>query len=141
VSHDPKHHRRSIRLSTYDYTEPGAYFVTICTQDHTCLFGEIINGEMRMNEAGSMVQGVWDEFPSHYPGVSTDAFVIMPNHIHGIVVLTLVEAGPRACPDSRSRTRADDSAQSREGQPQGVAPTSGEAAGSEPAMSLGDMVA
>jgi REP element-mobilizing transposase RayT len=81
-----------------------------------------------MNEAGSMVQGVWDELASHYPCVSTDAFVVMPNHVHGIIMLTLVGAGPHACPDL---------VQSWEGQPRGVAPTKGDL----PAMSLGDVVA
>jgi len=128
TAHDREHPRRSIRLDGYDYAESGAYFVTICTQDHLCLFGEIIDGDMRMTNPGDMVQAVWDELPSHYPGVSTDAFVVMPNHIHGIIMLASVGAGPRACPGS---------ARSKEGQPQGVAPTRGGA----PAMSLGDVVA
>jgi putative transposase len=85
-------------LEGYEYSQAGAYFVTICTQDQQCLFGEIENGNMRLNEAGTMIQTVWDEIPFHYPGVDIDEFVIMPNHIHGIV--NLVGAGPRACPDS-----------------------------------------
>lgn len=101
------HHRRSIRLKGYDYTQAGAYFITICTQNRLCLFGEVVNGEMRLNEAGAMVQSVWDEIPVFYPGVLTDAFVVMPNHIHGIVVL--VGAPPRGCPN--------------QGQAQGPAPT------------------
>ncbi len=132
-----EHHRRSIRLDGYDYAESGAYFVTICTQGHLCLFGEIVDGSMRMNEAGSMVQRAWDELPSHYPGVSTDTFVVMPNHIHGIIMLTPVGAGPRACPDLRPGTCRDSSVQSQEGQPRGVAPTRGKT----PGMSLGDIVA
>jgi putative transposase len=116
-------HRRSIRLDGYDYAEAGAYFVTICTQDHLCLFGEIADGQMRMNEAGSTVQAVWDELASHYPGVSSDAFVVMPNHVHGIIMLALVGAGPRACPDLGLSTHHHGLGQSRGGQPQGVAPT------------------
>jgi putative transposase len=127
MAHDPEHHRRSIRLDGYDYAESGAYFVTICTQDHLCLFGEIVGGDMRANGAGNVVQRVWDELSSHYPGVETDAFVVMPNHVHGIIVLAPVGAGPCACPDWD---------RSREGQPRGVAPTSGLRA-----MSLGDVVA
>jgi len=87
----------------------------ICTQNRECLFGEIEDGEMVLNEAGRMVQIIWDEMRENYPGVETDEFVIMPNHIHGIVVL--VGAGPRACPDIGPRACPDI------GQPQGVAPT------------------
>ena len=101
------HHRRSIRLKGYDYSQTGAFFVSICTHNRQCLFGEIMDGKMVWNDAGQMVLAVWDEMPGNYPGVETDEFVIMPNHIHGIV--GLVGAGPRACPDN--------------GQPQGVAPT------------------
>jgi REP element-mobilizing transposase RayT len=109
VRFDPERlHRRSIRLKGYDYSQPGAYFITICTQDRACLFGEVVDGEMRLNDAGQMVQDVWDELPAFYPGVQTDAFIVMPNHIHGIIIL--VGAGSHACPDEI-------------GQPQGVAPT------------------
>ena len=86
------HHRRSIRLKGYDYSKEGAYFVTICAQERECLFGEVVNGEMVMNEAGARVQAVWDELPCHYPQVRLDAFAIMPNHVHGIVALTAVGA-------------------------------------------------
>ena len=86
--YDPRiHHRRSIRLQGYDYATPGAYFVTICIQNQECLLGAVVNGEMVLNAAGQMVQRVWDELPAQYPGVETDAFVVMPNHVHGIVVL------------------------------------------------------
>jgi hypothetical protein len=99
---DPKrHHRRSIRLPGYDYTQPGAYFVTVCTQDRACLFGEVVGGEMRLTGAGRMVYDVWNDLPKHYPGVAIDAFIVMPNHIHGITIL--VVAGPRACPDTGQR--------------------------------------
>lgn len=82
------HHRRPLRLRSYDYTLPGAYFVTIVTHGRQCLYGEVAAGAMRLNDAGCMVQTVWDELASYYPGVVTDAFVVMPNHIHGIVRLT-----------------------------------------------------
>ena len=94
---DRDHHRRSIRLDEYDYAESGAYFVTICTQGHLCLFGEIVDGQMRMNALGQMVQETWCDLPSHYPHVELDAFVVMPNHVHMVIVLTegndLVGAG------------------------------------------------
>jgi REP element-mobilizing transposase RayT len=83
------HHRRSLRLKGYDYTQAGAYFVTICCQHRRCVFRDIVDGEMRMNEAGQIVQAVWEELPIRCPGVDTDAFVIMPNHVHGIVTIGL----------------------------------------------------
>lgn len=86
------HHRRSIRLRGYDYSRAGAYFVTICTQNRECMFGKIVGGKMVLNDAGWMVNIVWDEMQNNYPGVETDEFIIMPNHIHGIIVL--VGAGP-----------------------------------------------
>lgn len=87
MKYDPdKHARRSIRLRGYEYTQSGAYFVTICTQNRDCLFGEIVKGIMDANDAGRMIQSVWDELPQHYPGVDVDAFVVMPNHIHGIIL-------------------------------------------------------
>ena len=93
-------HRRSIRLQGYDYTLAGAYFVTVCAQDRACLFGEIRDGVFRANDAGRMVQVVWDELHVFYPHVETDAFVVMPNHVHGIVVLTGPERNaPLSLPD------------------------------------------
>ncbi|MBI3246705.1 MAG: hypothetical protein HYZ50_09380 [Deltaproteobacteria bacterium] len=91
------YHRRSIRLRGYDYTQPGAYFVTVCTEGRACVFGEIVGGEVNLTAAGQVVQRVWDDLPRYYPTVNVNTFVMMPNHIHGIVVLT-VGAGPRACP-------------------------------------------
>ena len=96
AKYDPeRHHRRSIRLKGYDYTLAGAYFVTFCVQNRESLFGEIIDGQMMLNEAGRMVEAVWQELSVFYPGVDTDAFVVMPNHFHGIIVLTSGQArGP-----------------------------------------------
>ena len=99
---DPKiHHRRSIRLQGYDYSQAGMYFITLCTQKRECLLGEIVDGHIQLNDAGRMVQTVWDEIPSHYSGADIDVFIAMPNHIHGIIAI--VGAGPRACPDSVER--------------------------------------
>jgi REP element-mobilizing transposase RayT len=84
---DPeKHLRRSIRLKRYDYTQPGAYFVTICTHDRVCLFGEVVDGEMRFNELGRVVREEWLKTAQLRPRVVLDAFVVMPNHLHGIIV-------------------------------------------------------
>ncbi|OQX20343.1 MAG: hypothetical protein BWK76_01845 [Desulfobulbaceae bacterium A2] len=81
------HHRRSIRLQGYDYSQAGAYFITICTHHRQSLFGEIAGGEMRMNDAGRMVQTIWDDTPSRFDGLELDASTVMPNHIHGIMIL------------------------------------------------------
>ena len=80
-----KHHRRSIRLKGFDYTREGAYFVTICTQNQACLFGEIVNGQMRLNDVGEVADICWRAIPERFPRVVLDAFVIMPNHVHGII--------------------------------------------------------
>ncbi len=83
-----KHHRRSIRLKGYDYTGEGAYFFTICCHQRRCLLGEIKNGVMHLNLVGATVKFVWESLPTHFPLIELDAFVIMPNHIHGIIVIT-----------------------------------------------------
>ena len=80
-----KHHRRSIRLKGFDYTREAAYFVTICTQNQACLFGEIVNGQMCLNDVGEVADICWRAIPEHFPRVVLDAFVIMPNHVHGII--------------------------------------------------------
>jgi REP element-mobilizing transposase RayT len=88
MPYNPKiHRRRSIRLQNYDYSQPGAYFLTICVQDRTCLFGDVVDGEMRLNDAGNVAQECWNAIPKHFPHVDLDAFVFMPNHVHGILVI------------------------------------------------------
>jgi len=81
------HRRRSLRLKGYDYGVAGAYFVTICTQDRACLFGDVAAGAMRLNDAGQMVATLWDGIAARFSGVEIDQFVVMPNHLHGILVL------------------------------------------------------
>jgi REP element-mobilizing transposase RayT len=84
-----QHRRRSVRLREYDYAERGAYFVTIVTQDRACLFGEIINDAMQLSGAGvAAIERWWFELKNKFATVETDEFVIMPNHLHGIVVIT-----------------------------------------------------
>ena len=86
MSFDQKnHHRKSIRLRNYYYSQEGSYFITTCTQNRECLFGSIVDGEMRLNVAGQLIQLVWDEISLFYPGIENDKFVIMPNHVHGII--------------------------------------------------------
>jgi REP element-mobilizing transposase RayT len=85
---DPKkHHRRSIRLKGYDYSQASAYYVTIVTWQREHLFGEVVNGEMKLSRYGLIVQSAWFDLPKHYPHVELDAFCIMPNHAHGIIIL------------------------------------------------------
>ena len=92
-----EHHRRSIRLQDYDYAQNGAYFVTICTQDRANWFGEIAEGETVLNSAGKMIERWWYELERKFPEIDLDAFVIMPNHVHGVIVI--VGADLRVCPD------------------------------------------
>ncbi len=82
------HHRQSIRLSGYDYSQIGAYFITIITQDRINLFGEIVDNEMQLNDAGCMVIRWWEELNHKFPLVETSEYVVMPNHFHGIVVIS-----------------------------------------------------
>jgi REP element-mobilizing transposase RayT len=86
---DPqKHHRRSIRLKGYDYSSEGAYFVTIVTYHRDLLFGRIMNGEMSLNSLGKIADECWRAIPDHFPFVELGAYVIMPNHVHGIISIT-----------------------------------------------------
>ncbi len=79
--------RRSLRLQGFDYSQPGAYFVTICTKDHLHQFGEIRGNDIKLNERGSIVEKIWKEIPDHFTNVTLDDFIVMPNHIHGILLL------------------------------------------------------
>jgi REP element-mobilizing transposase RayT len=83
-----KHHRRSIRLKGYDYAQLGAYFVTICTYQRQCWFGEILDGRMYLNQIGNVVVQEWVGSSQIRQEIELDTWVIMPNHIHGIVLIT-----------------------------------------------------
>ncbi len=82
-----KHHRRSIRLDGYDYSKSGAYFITIVTKNRTLLFGDIIDGKMIFNDYGEIANKCWLDIPNHYPNVQLDKFIVMPNHLHGILII------------------------------------------------------
>jgi putative transposase len=85
---DPqKHHRHSTRLKEYDYSQAGAYYVTIDVQNRECLFGEIVNYEMILNEAGKMVNKQWNALLEKFPNIELDVYQAMPNHFHGIIVV------------------------------------------------------
>lgn len=95
MSYDPdKHHRRSIRLKGYDYSQPADYFVTICVQRRECLFGQIANGEMLPNEVGRMIERWWAKLADKFPSIEKDVYVVMPNHFHGIVMIKRQDGPP-----------------------------------------------
>jgi REP element-mobilizing transposase RayT len=79
------HNRRSIRLSGYNYSKAGFYFVTLCLHNRECLFGDIVNGEMILNENGNAAKVCWSQIPTHFPATKIHAHIVMPNHIHGII--------------------------------------------------------
>ncbi|MBL7074123.1 transposase [candidate division KSB1 bacterium] len=89
MKYDPnKHHRRSIRLKEYDYSQAGVYFITICTKNRECLFGRVVNGLMELSPFGVIAHQFWFEIPKHFDNVELDEFNAMPNHIHGIIEIT-----------------------------------------------------
>ncbi|MBI4787545.1 MAG: transposase [Chloroflexi bacterium] len=127
MTYDPqKHHRRSIRLKGYDYSQAGVYYVTIVAQNRACLFGEVVRAEMQLNDAGRMVQSQWECLPQRFPNVETDEFIVMPNHFHGALLIMdkTVGAVPCARPvvpqPNKGRPQGG---QPPGGQPQGIAPT------------------
>ncbi|HEX3723949.1 MAG TPA: transposase [Nitrolancea sp.] len=149
MTYDPeRHHRRTIRLREYDYAQDSAYFVTICLQDRSNILGDVVDGVMRANNAGQVVNTVWTELPVFYPGVDIDEFILMPNHIHGIVLLVGAATGGRpGLPATQGIEENDDEQLGisetesitnnvrtlEPGRPRGAAPT-------EVGLSLGDVV-
>ena len=103
-----RYRRKSIRIKDYDYSQAGAYFITICTQNKECLFGDVADGEMRLNALGEIVKTCWNDLPHRYPEVELDYFTVMPNHVHAIIIITNVGAIhelplPRNNPTDRRR--------------------------------------
>ncbi len=92
MSIDPAPHRKSIRLRDFDYSQPGAYFVTIVTHHRALLFGRIMEGEVQLSRRGKIARACWQEIPQHFPQTELGAFVLVPNHVHGILVLHDVAA-------------------------------------------------
>jgi len=134
--YDPNlHHRRSIRLNWYDYSQEGWYFVTMCAQNQACLFGNIVNDQMQLNKAGFMVSMWLRKISSKFTLVQTDENIIMPNHFHGIVHITCQSRDKSGQPNGVAPTMNDASGQPHDksgqlhrisGQPHGVAPTLGD---------------
>jgi REP element-mobilizing transposase RayT len=81
------HHRRSLRLRGADYARPGAYFITVCTRERLCWFGDVVGDEVVLSSYGHIVDEVWQSLPARWPNVEIDACVVMPNHFHGVIVL------------------------------------------------------
>ena len=85
----PQHNnRKPLRLAGYDYTKPGAYFVTVCTQNRACILGEAFGDKIILSNAGDLVEKNWQDLTNRYPTVELDIFVVMPNHIHGVLFLS-----------------------------------------------------
>lgn len=118
------HHRRSIRLKGYDYTQAGLYFITICCENRTCRFGNIENGEMILNEYGMIAYTEWQKLIERFKNFELDVFQIMPNHIHGIIALTVGATLAVAQNDAHTQNDADtQNDENVKGQPQGIART------------------
>ena len=83
------HHRRSIRLKGYDYSREGMYFITMCTHDHMCLFGKVENEEIKLNEYGKIAEKCLLSIPDHHPYANLHQYIVMPNHIHCIIEITV----------------------------------------------------
>jgi hypothetical protein len=103
VPNDPRPRRRSLRLPGYDYSQTGAYFITACTHNRVMLFGELIDCDVRLSELGTIVQQTWDDLPTHYHGIDLDALIVMPNHVHGIIILADASERRSRHPGNRAR--------------------------------------
>ena len=102
--------RRSIRLPSYDYSQAGAYFITICTQNRIRLLGEVVRDEMRLNAAGTMVHEQWISLPERFPGLRANEIVVMPDHVHGIIEIygPVITRHAVCAPDGVARWRRGD---------------------------------
>jgi putative transposase len=88
MKYDPDfNHRQSIRLNGYDYSTSGAYFITICTYEREYLFGDIVDGIMELNIFGNVARSHWQHLSQHHPNIIMDESIVMPNHLHGIIIL------------------------------------------------------
>ena len=82
---NPERKRKPTRLSGYDYSSPGFYFATICTHQRECRFRQVIDGEMHLNNAGKIAWQGWEPLSRGYPNIGIEHFVVMPNHVHGLI--------------------------------------------------------
>lgn len=82
-----RHHRHSTRIKGYDYSQPGSYFITLCAHNRDCWFGKVIDGTIQLSPMGKVASDCWWQIPRHFPNVVLDEFVVMPNHLHGIITI------------------------------------------------------
>jgi len=101
------HHRKSIRLKEYDYSQDGAFFITICVEKRENRFGEIKEGNMLVNDAGKMIKAWWRKLFEKFPDTVIDAYIIMPNHFHGIIQITSIDKFVGAIPCNRPHYGSD----------------------------------
>ena len=129
------HHRHSIRLKGYDYSQSGMYFVTICVHEHLHLFGEIVNDKMVLNDAGKMLEYQWNELANRFQNIELNNYIIMPNHMHGIITIVGVPLVGTQNNDAQNVQLHDGQPhmEPHKGQPQGIAPTSS-------SKTVGDMI-
>lgn len=140
---DPeRYHRRTIRLQGYDYAQDGSYFVTICTFDRGCLFGDVLDGEMHLTPFGVVIQRHWENLPQHYPAIALDVFVVMPNHVHGIVILGggIDKAAKGKGDEADQRNDGEKNKEGRAGQAEYGAAQGKGRAGHRPAPTLGEVM-
>lgn len=88
MDHSETFHRRTIRLKDFDYSQSGAYFVTICTKNRQCIFGKIQEGKMQLSASGRVAAAQWQQLPDRFPALELGEWIVMPNHIHGILVIS-----------------------------------------------------
>ena len=140
----PIHHRRSIRLKGYDYSQNGAYFVTICVQNRECLFGEIENGEMVLNDAGKIIKTKWEQLLKYFFNIKLNEFVIMPNHVHRILIIDNNVGVPLVGTQMvgiQNNGQPQSSGQPQSlGQPQGIAPTVGNIIGAFKSLTTNEYI-
>jgi putative transposase len=114
--------RKSIRLKGYDYSQAGLYFITICCQDRACLFGDVVDGKMILNEAGTMIKTEWLKLPERFKNIELHEYAIMPNHFHGILEIIEATVGaPLVVAQNETAAQNDGNAEKQTGQPQGIA--------------------
>jgi len=112
-----KARRVPLRLKWHDYTDSAVYFITICTHQRLCLFGNVTDGHMQLNNAGQIVERCWQAVPEHFPYVEAGASVVMPNHIHGVLVLNKDVRRGLAC-QTPTEFQSSDTLPRRFGKPQ-----------------------
>jgi len=94
-----KYRIETTRLRDWDYAAAAWYFVTICTENKRCYFGKVLDAQMDLSLLGKYADGYWQEIPSHHKNVTLDEFIVMPNHVHGIIVID----GPGCMPPLRGK--------------------------------------